>query len=359
MKLNRAIPILLVLFFSTFLHEPLLAQDNDITVTAEKGEGIYGILRRHGLDPSTYLRQFIEMNKSNLGKDNALLEGKSYILPATPTIVVPVSANAGIDEAEKAAKPTKLIRPLLGKKYEEITLRDNVLEGAVYYLISGHGGPDPGAMAKYGDYYISEDEYAYDVTLRLYRRLLEHGATAYMIIRDENDGIRDDVILELDTDEVCYPNDPIPVSQKDRLKQQTDAVNKLHSKHAGAYQRLIVIHIDSRKVGQNIDVFFYHHHRSKSGERLARHIQDTFRRKYAQHQPNRNYTGTVTDRSGLYVIKNTLPPTVFMELGNIKSAGDQRRFVISSNRQAMANWIAEGIIADWLENKGNELNTKK
>jgi N-acetylmuramoyl-L-alanine amidase len=346
MSFTQAKPLWIFLLIFTS-HFPLLAQEGAIAVTAEKGEGIYGILRRHGLDPSTYLEQFVEINKSFLGKNNALLEGKSYILPAAPVVSSTPVSMAG----NASAKPSKILRPLLGKKYEEITIRDNVLEGAVYYLVSGHGGPDPGAMAKYGNYYISEDEYAYDVTLRLYRRLLEHGATVYMIIRDENDGIRDESILELDTDEVCYPNLPIPASQKDRLKQQTDVINNLHKKHAGAYQRLVVIHIDSRKVGENIDVFFYHHHRSRSGEKLARAIQDTFKRKYAQHQPNRRYGGTVSDRSGLYVIRNTHPPTVFLELGNIKNPGDQRRFVISSNRQAMANWIAEGIIADRLEDE--------
>jgi N-acetylmuramoyl-L-alanine amidase len=343
MSYNKIAP-LWIIFFLFIGYFSTVAQDNKIIAKAEKGEGVYSILRRHGLDPSTYLRQFIELNKSNLGKNNTLLEGKNYVIPANPVLTASVLAS-------EAGKPTKLIRPLLGKKYEEVIVQDRLLEGAVYYLISGHGGPDPGAVAKYGNYYISEDEYAYDVTLRLYRRLLEHGATAYMIIRDENDGIRDEAILELDTDEVCYPNDPIPTSQRDRLRQQTEAVNKLYRNHAGAYQRLVVIHIDSRSMGENIDVFFYHHHRSKSGEKLARHIQNTFRRKYAQHQPNRKYTGTVSDRSGLYVIRNTHPPTVFMELGNIKNARDQRRFLISSNRQAMANWIAEGIIADRLENK--------
>jgi N-acetylmuramoyl-L-alanine amidase len=342
MRLKLTLQIFII--FLMIASAPSYGQDSQHAVVAEKGDGIYSLLRRHGLDPSTYLRQFIELNKSNLGRGNTLMEGKSYIIPATPVMSASVSTS-GI------TKPNKFIRPLLGKKYEEVTIRDNLLEGAVYYLVSGHGGPDPGAVAKYGNYYISEDEYAYDVTLRLYRRLLEHGATAYMIIRDENDGIRDEAILELDTDEVCYPNDPIPTSQRERLRQQTDAVNKLYKKHAGAYQRLVVIHIDSRSMGQNIDVFFYHHHRSKSGERLARHIHDTFRRKYAQHQPNRRYDGTVSDRSGLYVIRNTLPPTVFMELGNIRNARDQRRFIIATNRQAMANWIAEGIIADRLENK--------
>ena len=66
--------------------------------------------------------------------------------------------------------------PILGKEYEEITVEDETLQGCVYYLVSGHGGPDPGAMTKKDGKYLCEDEYAYDVTLRLARNLLSHGA---------------------------------------------------------------------------------------------------------------------------------------------------------------------------------------
>jgi hypothetical protein len=69
-------------------------------------------------------------------------------------------------------KPTVLKAPaqreyaFLGKKHQKIVLKDNQLAGAVYYLIPGHGGPDPGAVGKVGKNILCEDEYAYDVTLR-------------------------------------------------------------------------------------------------------------------------------------------------------------------------------------------------
>jgi len=113
------------------------------------------------------------------------------------------------------------------------------------------------------------------------------------------------------------------------------------------YQRLISIHIDSRSRGQNIDVFFYHHSNSQRGEQLAQEIHKVFTAKYARHQPNRPYHGTVSARDGLYMIKNTLPPIVYIELGNIKNYRDQLRFVIDDNRQALANWIELGILNDY------------
>ncbi|MVM39045.1 N-acetylmuramoyl-L-alanine amidase [Spirosoma sp. HMF3257] len=236
---------------------------------------------------------------------------------------------------------------LLGPKYAHVAVKDQKLRGAVYYLVSGHGGPDPGALGKYGKYILPEDEYAYDVTIRLARALMEHGATIYMIVRDLNDGIRDANVLKLDHDEVAYPNQKIPLNQTLRLRQSTDAVNKLHRKHGEAYQRMVTIHVDSRSEGQNIDVFFYHHENSKVGKRLAKHIHKSFKSGYKRSQPTRNYLGTVSDRSSLYVVKNSHPPTVFIELGNIRNDKDQQRFLLADNRQALANWICAGLQTDY------------
>jgi N-acetylmuramoyl-L-alanine amidase len=235
---------------------------------------------------------------------------------------------------------------IFGPKYQQVTVQSQELKGAVFYLVSGHGGPDPGAIGKYGNAQVSEDEYAYDVTLRLARKLIEKGALVYMITRDPNDGIRDDHVLKLDNDETCYPNQTIPLNQTQRLAQRTRAVNDLFRKYGRQYQRVIFIHLDSRSMGENIDVFFYHHPKSKSGKRLATRMRDTFKEKYALFQPNRKYTGTVSDRN-LYVLRNTKPTALFIELGNIRNTQDQRRFILKDNREALAKWISEGLSADF------------
>jgi N-acetylmuramoyl-L-alanine amidase len=79
---------------------------------------------------------------------------------------------------------------------------------------------------------------------------------------------------------------------------------------------------------------------------MAATLKQTFVQKYAIHQPNKVYNGTVSDRN-LYVIKNSLVPSVFIELGNINHTRDQQRFIISDNRQAVANWLRDGLIEDY------------
>ncbi|WP_235925540.1 N-acetylmuramoyl-L-alanine amidase family protein [Pontibacter burrus] len=333
-----------ILFLSLFLSAAPVFSQSHAEVVAQQGDGIYLLLRRHGLEPAEHLRTFIELNQDNLGQDNSLYAGRSYLLPASS------GGNAAVSKPAKAA-PAVLIEPLFGKAYERVEIKDNQLQGTVYYLLAGHGGPDPGAIGKYGPYELSEDEYAYDVTIRLARRLMEHGATVYMIIQDPDDGIRDENILKMDRDEVSYFEKQVPHGQVQRLRSRVADVNRLYLKHNGVHQRMIAVHIDSRSEGQNIDVFFYHHENSSDGMALAQRIHEVFDTKYNRYQPNRSYFGTVTTRSSLYVVKYSHPPTVFVELGNIRSEKDQRRFVIPNNRQALANWLCEGIIADYKSSK--------
>ena len=113
------------------------------------------MLVRHGLDPRKDLAAFLELNSKKLGKDNSLLSHHTYSLPIT--------------------KPSTITEPLFGETLKEVTPTSNTLAGTLYYLISGHGGPDPGAQGIYGTERLDEDEYAYDITLRLGRSLIEKG----------------------------------------------------------------------------------------------------------------------------------------------------------------------------------------
>lgn len=337
---------LILFFFLGF--GGLYAQDTLITVTAEKGDGILSLLRKQGVNPYESYNQFIALNSENLRDSIHLYEGRTYAIPRGKLDTVAI-----VDTIQKKKKEIKKIEgteyEIFGPKHSLVLPKSEKLNGTVYYLISGHGGPDPGAMAKQGSKNISEDEYAYDVTLRLAKELISHGAMVYIIVRDQNDGIRDERILEMDTDEVAYPDLQIPLNQVARLKQRVEIVNELYAQNRGKYQRLIVTHVDSRSTGQNIDVFFYHHENSKNGKRLAESIHRTFEKKYQEYQPNRTYTGTFADRTSLYVVKKTHPAMTFIEIGNIRNVRDQRRILDPDNRQALAKWISEGVLLDYEE----------
>lgn len=242
-------------------------------------------------------------------------------------------------------KPEKKLHSIFGKKYQSVKQTDNKLDGCVYYLVSGHGGPDPGAVGTRGKYELHEDEYAYDVTLRLARRLMERGAKVYIIVQDPNDGIRDEHYLKNSFDEIHLGGDSIPSEQVERLKARVDIINKLYedNKATARLQQYLEIHVDSRYTGKRIDVFFYHSEDSQQGIEVANTLLATVKNKYRKAQPGRGYEGTVSSRS-LYMLRHTIPAGVYIELGNIQNPQDQIRLIEPDNRQAVANWLCQGLV---------------
>jgi N-acetylmuramoyl-L-alanine amidase len=336
------------LILLVFIAQAAIGQESLKTVTAEPGDGILSLLRKQGVNPYEIFDEFVALNNHDLRDSVHLIAGKTYVIPKFELETVPI-----VDSIQKQSTDVKKLESasyaIFGEKHKTVITKSERLKGNVYYLVSGHGGPDPGAMGVYAGKTISEDEYAYDITLRLAKELLAHGAMVYIIIQDENDGIRDERVLEIDHDEVAYPNKTIPLNQVARLKQRVEIVNDLYKSNKGKYQRLIVTHVDSRSVGQNIDVFFYYHENSKNGKKLAESIHTTFDAKYKKYQPNRSYAGTFEDRTSLYLVKKTHPAMTFIEIGNIRNAKDQVRIVDPDNRQALAKWISEGVLLDFEE----------
>ena len=360
---------LYILLFLAFLFSgtTLWAQQK---ATPKAGEGISSFLLRHNRSPKKYYDDFIELNKQKLGKNNVLKVGVTYVIPpvkkstTTSAKTTPVkntgaknttSESAGTKQPSSKAKSTKIgttiNEPLFGKQLANVKVTSNRLAGACFYVVSGHGGPDPGAIGKVGRYELHEDEYAYDIALRLARNLMQEGAEVHIIIQDAKDGIRDDSYLSNSKRETCM-GDAIPLNQVQRLQQRCDKINALYRKDRKnhSYCRAIFIHIDSRSKGKQTDVFFYYSNKKGESKRLANNMKNTFESKYDKHQPNRGFSGTVSGRN-LYVLSHTTPASVFVELGNIQNTFDQRRLVMNSNRQALAKWLMEGFLKDYKEKK--------
>ncbi len=366
---------------------------------AKAGDGIIILLNRYELDEyECNLDKFLELNK--LKKTDPLLKGKKYQLPVLiynyngKSIRSTLAINdfetalrianynrlilnrnlrrsdyetSGIlwvpyHELHCAAPSTKpiAIEPnpvnvagsfksemtsIFGPEYANLTKKSDKLKGRVFYISSGHGGPDPGAVAKIGRHMICEDEYAYDVSLRLARNLMENGATVHIVIQDDGDGIRNDDILTCDNDEKTMGSMTIPINQLARLKQRTDAINNLYDQYRRAGvkdQTLICIHVDSRSEGERQDVFFYHCENSTTGKKLASTMQQVFKEKYARYRLSADFEGTVSCRN-LYMLRVPLPTTIYIELANIRNEFDRKRILPSTNRQALANWLCEGL----------------
>jgi N-acetylmuramoyl-L-alanine amidase len=404
----------LFLFTVLFAFSLELSADQ-LRITAQKGDGIYALLRRYKLlDYTCNLNEFYRLNKL---KNNAkLLIGKTYKLPIEVTnfdgksirtstgnddyaralaiqyynedlltesvrpedfredkiLYIPFHIDNCFEEKLEAApeeilgageiaktggkpgaKPQDLEQvttsayrtfDIFGEKYAYVPKKDNKLAGRVFYIVSGHGGPDPGTIGKRAGHHLHEDEYAYDVALRVTRNILAHGGTPYMIIRD-TEGIRDEKYLKGDKDETVWGGQPIPYQQKARLAQRTNIINGLYDEYIAkgiTDQTMISIHVDSRAKNKKIDLFFYHHETDLIGAKQAEKMQTVVRKKYNQVRKGRGYAGTVGTRD-LYVLREAKCSGVFIELGNITNPSDQVRIVEPRNRQLIADWLVEGL----------------
>lgn len=335
---------LLAFFFCAFLVFDVSAQGE--YAAPKSGEGISAFLERNKRPGKAYYNEFIRLNEKRLRGKEELQLGVKYVLP-------PLRKGASATASSKPAANKKgtVRERLFGRKLADVEVTSNRLQGACFYVVSGHGGPDPGAIGKVGKYELHEDEYAYDIALRLARNLMQEGAEVRIIIQDAKDGIRDDSYLSNSKRETCM-GDPIPLNQVQRLQQRCDKINALYRKDRKNYSycRAIFIHIDSRSKGKQTDVFFYYSNKKGESKRLANNMKNTFESKYDKHQPNRGFSGTVSGRN-LYVLSHTTPASVFVELGNIQNTFDQRRLVMNSNRQALAKWLMEGFLKDYKEKK--------
>ena len=239
--------------------------------------------------------------------------------------------------------PSVFGNDLFGPGNSKIQKIDNKLRGLVFYLDPGHGGPDPGAIGYKDEHELSEDEYAYDITLRLALNLRRHGATVYLTILDSTNFIREGNYLQNNTNEYFGNGKIITGGARERLQSRIDYISTITPKFKLNKQRLIVIHVDSRQVEKRIDVFFYFKPNDLKSKKYATNLMDVFEKKYNVNQPGRGYRGNVSERS-LFMLNYSPVLSVYLELGNIQNPLDQVRFLDPNNRQALANWICSGIL---------------
>ena len=397
---------IIAIFAILFLISNKLISADYVEVKPQRGEGIYSLLKKYELpNDSTYFNKFIEINKNKISKNNELYTHYTYNLPIlvykyngsnirTSTGIdnydlaleiqnwnrklnkknlkkddykvslklwVPFhyiksqsKSNENIAENESSEKvSSELIEKkisqkftntqIFGKKYTQIPKQDNSLAGKVYYIDPGHGGPDPGAVGNKNGYELHEDEYAYDVSLRLARNLMQHGAEVYLTVIDPKDGIRDGKFLNNSKNEFFGNGENISGNARDRLQSRIDYINEIYSKRKKSQHRLIVIHVDSRRISEKIDIFFYNQPNDKKSNDYANILLKTIENKYSINQPQRGYQGTLSERD-LFMLRHSPCTAIYIELGNIQNPTDQVRLIESNNRQAIANWLTLGIL---------------
>ena len=322
----RSILLVTLVFFSlnSVMEGGSIVNGEYHKVKARNGDGITILLQRYELHRDSRLRKSF-LNLNNLKEKQYLIQNRKYKLPVKLYNYdgKSIRSTIGVQDWDKAVRikkynesifakgarsthyseskilwvpvsellnieitPTPLITKvkapvskdvtkhasitlnnIYGKGYKLKKASNNSLKGKVYYIVSGHGGPDPGAMCKTCEDTLCEDEYAYDVSLRIARNLEEHGAIVEMVVQDKNDGIRDGSYLPCDKDERLANGEKLPGNQMKRLVQRTNYINRKHEEYSrkGYKDQVVVsIHVDANSKSTQQDVFFcYYKHSEK------------------------------------------------------------------------------------------------
>jgi len=214
----------------------------------------------------------------------------------------------------------------------------------VVIIDPGHGNRDPGAIVYLNKIPIIESTYAYDVSLRLEKILLEKGITVFKTTKDDDISINNDDTIKL-YPKTLFNFDKTSVGNGiPKLTKRTSFANLKKKQYSDCRIIFISIHFDISRP-------------SYFGARIIKGDNDTFH-KYLKIElenekllSNSNVpvlnTGDKTNYiKHFYVLghANKTSEKVILELGNLKSKKDLSRIVNNKVREDYASVIADAIL---------------
>ncbi|WP_431125396.1 hypothetical protein [Flagellimonas flava] len=303
--------LLLALLLWVGMNSALLAQDNFYTVVAEKGDGIFSMLRKQGLDPVKHYETFIDLNKDNIKAGSLLQIGREYRIPITDDSYK--SKGVRVLAAKKAEEP------IFDKELGKMSHQNKTLKDAVYYVIAE-------------DSSSAQNQFVQDIAKNLAAELLEQGATVFVM------GNRD----EKETTTSAQ------LTKMDRLGNYVEAINKRYLQNHGKYQRLLIIRANGILQAGNLDVSVLHHGNSEQGQRLAENLQQVFKANSTVKKASID-SKTFDDKSTLFLARNTLPAISLITVNKRSQDITKDAIPVRSDKRKFANWITDGILKDYAD----------
>ncbi|BCR22036.1 LysM peptidoglycan-binding domain-containing protein [Borrelia sp. HM] len=235
----------------------------------------------------------------------------------------------------------------LFKSFEKLVqsrpVKNNKLENKLIIIDPGHGGLDPGAIVKAKDglnneIFVVEDEYVYDIALRLYVYLKEYGANVELTILSPDHLIRDSVSANntfVNIKNEVYNNYDLNKTDTvdswingtlEGLKKRLTVVNKFVNKYKNIKSEDILyisLHSDN-SVGAPRCMGFYY--QSEEGKGFDSHSKNIIEKMTSDFKRVPYIKG-----QNLYMLKNNVVKTKFLvELRNL--AFDDEAWAIRSSK---------------------------
>lgn len=286
----------------------LFSQGTLDTIVAQKGDGIFSILRKSGIHPVKYYVDFLDLNKDAIKGASELLVGRKYILPYAPDSFKNMGTYIQIDDAEEA--------PVFDVDLVKMKQKDSTLKNTVYYIMYSDTKTEDNSLKVQDGF-----------TAKLSKDLMERGARVYVLQKSittlgksNEEGNAENTIAD--------------------LGELTSIVNKKYLKHNGSYQRFLMIK-DVRKDKKGIAITMHHYDKNADGLRLAESFRDIFTKNAIGRIKIDQGISPFTDELSVYLAKNLLPSVTIMDIN-----GKQDGISVRSEKFSLSELITKGILQD-------------
>jgi N-acetylmuramoyl-L-alanine amidase len=246
-------------------------------------------------------------------------------------------ASAGI--AKDYAKAQVLLQNFDQYLSTQPSLSDT-LKGYSIVLDPGHGGDDPGAIVMHHGNnrvsYLVEDEYNYDMALRIYALLKRHGAKVFLTVLAPNHLIRDN------------DNQYTFVNEKNEVYNTPSAANRPIGGKEGVQKRIAVAQPFLQGVSDNKQLWLSLHCdasvQSPLGLVALSNTPSTASIALAKQIIDENGRGKMI-RDDFFVLKNNPVKTaILVEVRNLSIQKEAEILLQPSQREADANKIVSSLL---------------
>jgi N-acetylmuramoyl-L-alanine amidase len=311
------IPIIVAVFLSCFF-----VSGQTERVKAEKGDGIFSLLRKQGLDPSKYYTEFVKLNEANIKNGSELHLGREYLLPDAPDSFKKMALNAKENVKEDL--------PIFDKELAKISPKSDKLQDAVLYLLPGVNG-------------IKQSERLQNtrnlIMRNVAKELMVHGARVYLVDELEETGENSSDDVDVSTENA--------IANRNQMEHFVGTINKHYLQNAGKYQRVVVLNFnETAESSKYYDVSIFHHGKSSEGERFAQTLQGIFSENSIKSSEERPL-GVFQNESNLYLAKNVLPPVTMIDVSGAQKTNGNQQISISPQEKVLTNIITNGVMSDY------------